>query len=1530
MKLFGAVRRLSHLSITVVLVVVLTLFTLLLGQSAQAQEASKSLPSGILAIVSDRSNAELVAGAHQFIAQQQAQINIRSLSQINLLNDAQLQALIEQHSSVLFAGVFGESVERLLAFKYLAQQQRYVVSSDRRLLALHQDALNGSFAKLDASQRKQLTKRFTKNNYLAELSKQQQQWPEFAFWLQTRAYWQNRGKENLSHMLMWLQQLSDYSSNPKTTNNEQSSRLISQAPQIFPLEAMRFYLDEQRISPEALAKQLANESSKPAVFVLDHDTGDQAGQWQLHQALCQQAWHCISVLAAWGSASEQAVAEISALNVTQPFAVIALQDFVIGGGEGRQAVTNSFAKLNVPVIKGIRVTEHTQNQYVLSSQGLPSDSVHYRVAMPELQGIAQPHVLALASNLQRDNLTGALVNRSEVQHDEVVRIQSRINKWFALQTLANKDKKVAIVYYNHPPGRHNIGADNLDVEQSLWQMLLRLKAEGYDLGADADFPKSSAELLDLLQQKAVNLPQDAGALKAMSPLVYNMPIAQYQQYFSSLPLDVQAEMTDGPLGFLHQQVNYYLKGDGAKQLKTMLPTARIELLKTLKHTIENTEHDLHHALDGIRHTSRERALDLLSQLAHYYEDLVDQQIAGLTLISDSQWQKAEQLKNALVDMHIEGIRGWGAAPGNTMVWQQQIVLPGIQLGNLFLGPQPPRGWEINEELLHANMSFPPPHQYLAFYHYLRDIFAANAIVHLGRHSTFEFLPKRAVGLTASDYPSLIIGDVPSIYPYIVDGVGEGIQAKRRGISVMLDHLTPPLATTELYDGLLQLRQLIESAEAASNNDTKQKAIKALRHKIQVLNLTEELAASMDEELKVRGVGFSDIDDDFLLHEVGHYLTHLQEEFMPLGLHVYGKAWDNQAIATMMTSIEKGEVDLTTEKLNTIKQALSQSPSDEMQALVNALNGGFVAPGKGNDPIRSPDALPTGRNFYALDGSLIPSELGFSIGQQLAVKARGEQRIVERNHKEALILWASDAVRDEGAMIAFGMDMLGVTPVWNQRGILKSLRLVPLDETRKQRRDLVFTTSGLFRDLYAEQLAWLDRSVLLALAASKQTIVDKYPALTAQLNGALKPIEALLEMQTVALNEPLSSNLVAQNWLNEAQILMRAQQQLSPQQTPLSPEEVGRQASFRIFGTAPGAYGAGINRLAERSGAWQERKQLGEAYIKRMSHAYGAAGEHLKLGSNVQQLFRQQLSAVNNTYLGRASNLYGLIDNNDAYDYLGGLNLAIETITGEQPNSFVISHANNQKLSIDPLKKALLAELRGRFLNRQWIEPLMKQGYAGARTMGNEFIENLWGWQATSPEIIRSWVWEEIKNVYVDDALELGLDDFLAEKHNVHVQSNILAVMLVAIEKGFWQADEATQQQLAEQFANNIIAHGIPGSGHTHANHPIYAFIQPKLSADVQQQLEQVLAKANYQPSDASSAVQYQTIQELSELQSEPIEQPDQQAQTNEVTKEANSQNQPLFYWLVLAVSLLVITGFVRSLRAGRKRPKSRYPNPIKD
>lgn len=1436
---------------------------LCLASSAAGGQAATSA----LAIVSDRSAPVMAAGAHRYLEQHpDARLQIRTVTQINELDDAALAALVGQANTLLLAGVFGAPVERLLALPRPDAQQRLVFHSDHRLYVLHQDRGHGDFAALNDADRAQLFSRPPTDQPFAHwLQAQQQAYPDFAHWLAARSYWQNRNADNLGQLWQLLLQ-------------PQSEVLPAQvnAP-------VRAWLAGQPIGLEALAAALQD---KATLFVLDHDTGDLPGNRELHQKLCAAAeLQCVTLLATWGEGSTQAVATLKQLAPTSaPWALLSIQDFVIGGGEGREQVTRALTELNVPVFKGIRVNEYSADSYRLSADGIPTDSVYYRVAMPELQGIGQPEVLALASSARLDPATGVRLTLSAPLDHAIQRQIARIQRWLALQTKANADKRVAIIYYNHPPGRHNIGADNLNVPASLWQILARLKAEGYNTGP---LPESPEALLELLQQRGVNLPEDRAALEKMAPLINHVDTQEYRRWFATLPETVQQEMVKGPLGYLHTRLQPLLADNSAQPIQP-------ELLAAITTLTQRSLGDIRHVLDGVRDKRRARALDLLDQLDTAYSRLLADNL------DDSRrhelWQQADTLVAALVHMKIEGLRGWGEAPGRSMVWQQQILIPGIQFGNIFVGPQPPRGWELNEELLHANMTFPPPHQYLAFYHFLHADFQADALIHLGRHSTYEFLPRRSLGLDDDDYPSLVIGDLPSIYPYIVDGVGEGIQAKRRGKAVIIDHLTPPLAVTELYDDLLSVRQLIESAEAATDPVTRRRAVEDLRQRIDSLGLRDELIASMDEELKVRGIGFDEVDDELLLHEVGHYLTKLQETFMPLGLHTFGKDWTPDAVDTMLDSMaDGGQIDPQWH------DNLSRSPGLEMGSLLNALNGGFVAPGKGNDPIKTPTALPTGRNFHALDGSLLPTPLGYTLGAELAAEARRTPLSPEeRRQKEAVILWASDAVRDEGAMIGFGLDMLGVKPVWNSRGIIKGLERLPLDESRPHRRDVLFTTSGLFRDLYGAQLKWLDQAVLLALAASDKVIRRDYPALIPALEGALAPLTAYS-----AGAEPLTQNLVAANWVDEARERLR--------HNGAQPGVVGREASFRVFGSAPGAYGAGVNRLAERSGSWQDRQELGQAYIARLGHAYGIDLN----GVSAQDHFITQLNQVGRSYLGRASHLYGLIDNNDAFDYLGGLNLAVETVTGAPPRSYVIQHADRDNTRLDPLALALGNELRGRFFNPQWIKPLMDEGYAGARTIGSEFIEYLWGWQVTSPEIIDSRVWDEVKAVYLDDKLGLGVDQFLRDGYNQQVLTNIQAILLVAAQKGFWQADDQTLDALAEDFADSILQHGIPGSGHTHPDHPVYAFIMPRLNSDQAAALQQLLANSRMPAAEQqASAEQPSHVQEVSLEGAEgDTEAADPEQTTESPDNAASPLPVPLMLFILIAL-LLIGAGLLRGRRGG--------------
>jgi len=1443
------VRQNTHIKTFSRLNIVWVVLLLLIGT---AHPASAKV---LFAIVSDRSSTALAAGADYFLNRHEGhKLRFRSTSQLNLMTDSEILSLWDSADAVLTVGVFGDAAVRLQSLMDKKNDSRpfLAISSTLSLIKRSQDLQGPLFRGFDRGRMKLIGRSPGQEEGLEDwISKLVDEFPRQKTWVHAKGYWQARGQENLANLIALLVQTAGADIQP-----------LAMKPQ----DKIRYYQNRSFVSRDHVSLKIG----RPWVAIIDHDTGDRKGNIDLVNQLCSsvknEGMDCVTVFAVWGKSSTLALKSLQALAQKAPLAVIvSLQDFVIGGGEGRIETIQVLKQLNVPVLKGIRLTDRSREQWALSEDGLPWNSVHYRVAMPEIQGISQSLVLATAAKAWMHEKTGLRLSITQPLPDQTERMIQRITGWYNLRAKNNSGKKVAIIYYNHPPGRHNIGADNLDVPASLWNILNLMKAEGYSTGS---LPDSPEVLLDLIQEKGVNLPEHADALKQMAEAGITVGPEKYREWLSQLPSSLRAEMEQGPLGFLHEN------------LKTALKANETVLIKRLMNRIMG---DVKFVLDGTIHPSRDRARSLLDQLEMEYHNL---------LKGARDWEKAEELSLAIRATKIEGIRGWGKAPGKVMVHDEQILIPGVHFGNIFMGPQPPRGWELNEELLHANTTFPPTHQYLAYYFWLHHVFKADAIIHVGRHSTYEFLPRHSTGVGPLDYSWHIAGKIPGIYPYIVDGVGEGIQAKRRGLAVMIDHLTPPLSTTDLYDDLLGLRQLIESFESADpdpGSPARIRAVSAIREQIDTLNMKDELASSMAAELKVRGIRFEEVDDELLVHETGHYLTKLQENFMPLGLHIFGLDWKQKAIDTMLKSMLGDDRDIA--KRKNISANLSASPKEERQSFFNALAGGYVEPGKGNDPIRTPEALPTGRNFHALDGSLLPTRLGYNLGKELATKARKEAPTV-KDEKEAVILWASDAVRDEGAMIAFGFDMLGLEPVWNGRGILTGVRRVPLGNARK-RRDVVFITSGLFRDLYGAQLEWLDKSVLLALDGASTTIRDKFPELIVPLASALEPLENLATGGTESLNE----NRVAQQWVTETQELLSQ---------GVTGNQAGREASLRIFGTAPGSYGAGVNRLAERSGAWEDRKEIAKAYLNRMGHAYGMGYR----GQRMNKRFTSNLSKVKNTYLGRASNLYGLMDNNDAFDYLGGLSLAVESLTGKAPSAKVIQHADPKNATLTPLDQALMAELRGQFLNPAWLKPLMEHNYAGARTMGSEFLEYLWGWQVTNPDIIKSWMWDEVKAVYIDDRHELGLDEFLEKGHNAHVKTNMLAIMLVAAQKGFWEIDKETLEKLSSDFADLIIKNGLPGSGHTHPDHPIYDWIASHLTDEQLKDLKAILNSARMVEETPDSMIT--TIAEIEYDETNENKTEDKPSELAEIKKKMGE-----YQWLVWScIAGLIFAGIQR----GRQKP----------
>jgi len=537
-------------------------------------------------------------------------------------------------------------------------------------------------------------------------------------------------------------------------------------------------------------------------------------------------------------------------------------------------------------------------------------------------------------------------------------------------------------------------------------------------------------------------------------------------------------------------------------------------------------------------------------------------------------------------------------------------------------------------------------------------------------------------------------------------VGEGIQAKRRAMGVMVSHLTPPLETTKLYDNLLELRQLVETWESSNDPDSSlpRPRRETLRERLQELDMVQDIEKELaeehhgeeghdeeeegKEEEAEETVHLEDVDDELLVHEVGHYLTTMQESFMPLGLHVFGRDWDQEGIDTMLNSMAGDDEEPKPEW----REKLKASPGEEMADLLAGLDGRFVPPGQGNDPVRTPEVLPTGRNFHALSSDLVPTRVAWSLGADMAKDARNKGD-PKAEGSEAIVLWASDTVRDEGVMIAFGLDMLGIKPKWNSRGIVEGLERLPLED-RARRRDALFTTSGLFRDLYEEQLVLLDQASRLALDGAYKTIMQKHPQLDRALETAVEPLPE--DMRDPG-SESLAKNDVAARWgwltprpcwptapMPKSRLRRRPARLRHRPRLLRRRREPSRRPLRRL-----GRPWQGRRRLHPPHGLRLRRQQ--ERRSRRARRLQGPPGQRRPhLPRPRQPRLRPARQRRRLRLPGRPLHGRG-------------------TRNRPGPDNRVLMHADPDNPRVESLQQALLSELRGQNLNPQWIKPLMEQG-----------------------------------------------------------------------------------------------------------------------------------------------------------------------------------------------------------------------------
>ncbi|MCA9579754.1 MAG: cobaltochelatase subunit CobN, partial [Myxococcales bacterium] len=602
------------------------------------------------------------------------ELQLRTTEQLDQLTDAELRALLGDADAVLLCAVFGDTATRVgRALTQRSPRTVFALSSDAGLLRRSRDAGGLVFDGVaDAVLHEATVGLGDSREPVADVARLTRAHPALGPWFEARAYWTARGAPNLAQLMVFVL--------------GRAGAALRARP-VQPVAPVRYL----RGGREVEAAELGLVRGRPSVAVLDYDTGSRPGDAEVHAALCahleRAELQCFSVLARWGAPSVAALEALPQLTRGAPLhALVLLQDFVVGGGEGRERATELLGRLDVPVIKGLRLPDRSEVAWRLSEDGLAWDSVHYRVAMPELQGAGQGVVVAAAGPVVVDARTGLQLHQLQPIDEELRSLSARVQRWSRLRTLRNADKRIAVVYYNHPPGRHNIGADNLDVPATLFELLHTLKANGYDVG-DA-LPRTQDELLQRILASGVNLPSDRGQLAELAATAQTVSAASYAATFGALPEAVQTAVTSGPLSLLLARV------EGQHD-----PAERV-LVEAL---VSRTLGDVQHLTEGARHRARDRAMRLLEQLGDAY---------AAALAGRGAWDDVRRLTRAIEATGIEGLRGWGPAPGRVMVSDGSLVIPGLRFGNVFMGPQPPRGWELDEELLHANLAFPPPHQYL--------------------------------------------------------------------------------------------------------------------------------------------------------------------------------------------------------------------------------------------------------------------------------------------------------------------------------------------------------------------------------------------------------------------------------------------------------------------------------------------------------------------------------------------------------------------------------------------------------------------------------------------------------------------------------------------------------------------------------------------------------------------------------------------------------------------------------------------------
>jgi len=762
---------------------------------------------------------------------------------------------------------------------------------------------------------------------------------------------------------------------------------------------------------------------------------------------------------------------------------------------------------------------------------------------------------------------------------------------------------------------------------------------------------------------------------------------------------------------------------------------------------------------------------------------------------------------------------WGAPQRDPFFARGSFHLPAHRLGNTVIAIQPARGYNIDPAATYHSPDLVPPHGYLAFYAWLRRSFDAHAVIHMGKHGNLEWLPGKALALSEECWPEAALGALPHLYPFIVNDPGEGAQAKRRSAAVIVDHLTPPLTRAESYGPLRDLEQLVDEYYEAAGLDPRR--CRLLRDRI----LELAAATGLDKDCGVTGGD----NADAALGKLDNHLCELKELQIRDGLHIFGAAPEGEQLTDLLVALTRlprgrGEgrdasltrvlaQDLaldfdpltatlgdvwsgpqpqcltgggtwrtagdTVERLEQLAQRLvggSAEPNPEwtrtaavldfvkgdlrptvarcggaeIAGLLAGLDGRFVVPGPSGAPTRGRlDVLPTGRNFYSVDTRAVPTPTAWHLGWKSA------SLLLERYRQDhgawpkslALSAWGTANMRTGGDDIAQALALMGVRPTWDQgSGRVAGFEILPLSILDRPRVDVTLRVSGFFRDAFPAQIDLVD-SAARAVAA---------------------------------LAEPEELNPMAARVRRDVVVMTAA---------GLPADAALKRAGFRVFGSKPGAYGAGLQALIDERG-WETADDLARAYVAWGGYAYGAGAQ----GTAEHKLFEHRLAEVEGVLHNQDNREHDLLDSDDYYQFEGGLAAAVKQLSGRRPTVYHNDHSRPEAPRVRTLDEEIARVVRGRVVNPKWIAGVMRHGYKGVFEMAAT-VDYMFAFAATTGSVADHH-FDAVFDAYVADESVRG---FMLD-HNPAAAREMAERLLEAQDRGLWRPKSNSSHAVLQDLA----------------------------------------------------------------------------------------------------------------------------------